>query len=186
MNENLFENNYLIWKLLASTNATLTTNEISLETGLESQAVRISLAKLSSEKLIEKIEKNSYKINKQLTALQWAKSVELGVDISLLEQYAQLKNSQEDSLLVTMDGTLEEHDNNVLKKKIQTRNDFIEGKAATEAAKTDLSKIVNDTENALKNIENKSDVVKEILMAANDEAKSALQTLVTNYIKRRS
>lgn len=186
MSEYINENNYLIWDLLASNNSLMSINKISEETGIEPQYVRISLAKLCGENLLQKIEKNTYKINKILTALQWAKAVELGVDIELLEKYAKLETNQDEALLVTIDGTLEQHDQNIKEEKRKVRIHYLEGKAATEAAKTDLAKIVSDTEFAIKDAENLHESVKEILFAANDEAKSALQTLITNYVKRRN
>ena len=104
----------------------------------------------------------------------------------MLEKYAKLETNQDEALLVTIDGTLEQHDQNTKEEKRKVRIHYLEGKAATEAAKTDLAKIVSDTELAIKDAENLHDSVTEILFAANDEAKSALQTLITNYVKRRN
>lgn len=122
MSEYINENNYLIWDLLASNNSLMSINKISEETGIEPQYVRISLAKLCGENLLQKIEKNTYKINKILTALQWAKAVELGVDIELLEKYMQNQKQIKMKLCCVIDGTLEQHDQNTKRRKKESKN----------------------------------------------------------------
>ena len=74
MSEYINENNYLIWDLLASNNSLMSINKISEETGIEPQYVRISLVKLCGENLLQKIEKNTYKINKIIYTIRLSSS----------------------------------------------------------------------------------------------------------------
>lgn len=190
MNDNIDwnENNHFVWELLAKNNGYLPVVEISSQLGLEDHEARISISKLLKYNIIERKSHNDkqvYKIMEVLEALQWAKAVELGIEIESLEKFAKLDTSKEEALKVTIDGSLEEHEENIQEEKRQKRHNYIEGKAATEAAKTDLAKIVSDTKNALdKKTNNK--FVNALLKTANEEAEHALQTLINSYIKQRS
>jgi len=190
MNDNIDwnENNHFVWELLAVKNDYLSIGDISKQLGLEDHESRISISKLLKYDIIEKKinnEKALYRIITVLKALQWARAVELGIDIESLEKFAKLDTSKEEALKVTMDGSLEEHEENIQKEKMQKRHNYLEGKAATEAAKTDLAKIVSDTKSAMDSKSNNK-FVNALLKTANEEAEHALQTLINSYIKQRS
>ena len=190
MEEDILINNNSIWENLASSNKAKNIELISKETGIDEQQIRISLSKLSTYKLINKQKENGvfiYSIEETLNAFSWAKAVELGIEIEQLEKYAKLM-CEEDSLEITLNGRFEEEEKKKEEEKIEKRNQYFYGKAATEAAKSDLAKLVKYKENAIEEYKKSKDFDKEVekfLILALESIQHAYDNLIKSYLKNK-
>jgi len=190
MEDDILINNNSIWENLASSDSSKNIEEISKDTGIDEQQIRISLSKLSTYKLIYKEKQNNvfyYKVENTLDAFSWAKAVEIGVEIETLEKYAKLV-CEEDSLEITTNGRFEEEEKKKEEEKIEKRNKFFYGKAATEAAKTDLAKLVKYKENAIEEYKKSDDFDEEVekfLLMALESIQYAYENLIKSYLKNK-
>lgn len=190
------EINGIVWKYLAENNEEVILGKISEDIGFSDEEIRKSVSALSGIGIVqkEKIEsKFTYKANLILTSLQWARAAEIGVPVEHLEKFAKLKNQNEDPLQVATNGTLEKHKEDEIKEKTQKRKDFIYGKAATEAAATDLSHILKNSADALKEwkmkerdreLTLKEKLVTTILEQAHNEMKRSYNVLINSLVRK--
>jgi len=190
------EINGIVWKYLAEIDQEVILGKISEDIGFSDEEIRKSVSALSGVGVVqkEKIEsKFTYKANLILTSLQWARAAEIGVPVEHLEKFAKLKNQNEDPLKVATNGILEEHKENEIKEKTQKRKDFIYGKAATEAAATDLSYILKNSADALKewkmkerdrDLTLKEKLVTTILEQAHNEMKRSYNVLINSLVRK--
>lgn len=186
------ENNGNVWELLVNSKRKLSMNEIVSELGIEDQDARICISKLINNKLALK-EKNRdgkffYSPITILDALHWAKAVEIGIPIEVLENLGQLDaGSMDDVLSISSDGTLEKHYEEIKENKIKERHNYLHGKAASEAAKTDLFRIVEDTKKAYEKAKlSGNEVMIVILYNVYIETENAYNTLINKYMKGRN
>lgn len=188
MEEELLINNSLIWDYLASSKEVKNLTEISNFVSLDIPEIKVSLSKLCNYGLInreKKNEENFYSIVYTLDAFSWAKAVELGVEIAQLEKHVKL-SSEEDSLEITLNGRFEEEENKKKEEQVKKRNKYFYGKAATEAAKSDLSKLVKSKENAIEEYRKSKNYDKEVeffLVLALESIQVAYDNLINSYFK---
>lgn len=190
------EINGIVWKYLAEKNQEVILGQISEDIGFSDEEIRKSVSALYSVGIVhkEKIEsKFNYKVNLILTSLQWARAAEIGVPVEHLEKFAKLKNQSEDPLKITTNGILEEHKENEIREKTQKRKDYIYGKAATEAAATDISYILKNSADALKEwkmkereheLTLKEKLVTTILEQTHNEMKRSYNVLINSLVRK--
>lgn len=190
------EVNGIVWKYLAEKDQEIILGQISEDIGFSDEEIRKSVSALSNIGIVkkEKVEtKFTYKANLVLSSLQWARAAEIGIPVEHLERFAKLKNESENPLLVATDGTLEKHKEDEIKEKTQRRKDYIYGKAATEAAATDLSHILKNSADALKEwkmkerdgeLTLKEKLVTTLLEQTHNEMKRSYNVLINSLVRK--
>lgn len=190
------EINGIVWKYLSEKDQEVILGQISEDIGFSDEEIRKSISALSSVGIVKKEKVDSkfnYRANLILTSLQWARAAEIGVPVEHLEKFAKLKNQNEDPLQIATNGTLEKYKEDEIKEKTQKRKDYIYGKAATEAAATDLSFILKNSADALKqwkikekggDLTLKEKLVTTILEQAHNEMKRSYNVLINSLVRK--
>jgi len=115
-----------------------------------------------------------------ITPLLFARAIEMGVPLSVLETTVELSIPvKKEAFKIASSGTLEKDHKKQRKVLEKKRNEHIRGRAATRAAATDLARLINDTSSALGD-----SVSSEIHLAIKKEAEKALETLIQALEKK--
>lgn len=191
------EINGIVWKYLAEIDDKVILGKISEDIGFSDEEIRKSISALSNIGVVSKEKmdgKFNYKVNLTLTSLQWARAAEIGIPVDHLENFAKLESSsKEDPLTVATNGTLEEYKENEIKEKTQKRKEYIYGKAATEVAATELTKILKNSADALREwklkekgqeLTIKEKLVTSILEQTHNEMKRSYNILINSLVRK--
>lgn len=139
------ENSSIIWEFIAS-NGPVGLNEISSNLGFELTELKKITFNLIKIKLVNKTSDNKYELNDIITPLDWVNAVDYGIDIASLEKYVKLDtNERKDAIRIASDGTFEKHKIEQDENKKKDFRNYLEGKAMTEAAATDLADRLDDS-----------------------------------------
>lgn len=179
-----------VWEFLAKKKTPLTVKQIADYSGQSNQSILGALGSLNQRNLVFLIDtKNQiYEANISLTALEWAKAIQIGVSLFSLEQYGVLKSNQKDFKKMIRSGELDnqiEEEYKIKKDQIETE---LKGRAASKAAVSEIAKVLSDTEEALK-IRGKTrklkygEKVDELLKLAKVQAEESLKALEDQLLK---
>lgn len=140
----------LVWEALAKTTAACSSLNIIDATGIDGGVVRRALAGLRENKLVDvhvdRAPLFSYTLVRELDALGWARAVDLGVPLSVLETHAKLASGvRDEALRLALAGRLDVLGEQARERKRAARTEVIEGKLASRIAATDLAQLVSDT-----------------------------------------
>lgn len=178
----------LVWDTLAQTNVFLTSKDVALKSGQPLSRVQSALSRLRQDDLVEqKIDANgisSYSVKLELSAIEWAQAVSLGVCLLSLERFASLQEKDFSSvLLVVTDGSLDKLQEQKRDEKKKSRDNILIGRAASQAAAINLQNVIKDTEDAFKEKSNASSEeehqVRAILKEAHESMEKAYNALIT-------
>jgi len=187
------ESHGTVWETLALRGEPLGIKELAPATGLDAVSLRRALGDLVRVGLLKVIEASSpaprFSAITQLDAIRWARAVELGVPLPVIERLGSLeKRGRAEALRAASDGTLDRmrtRERNTRRKK---REDLIRGRAASKAASTDLALLSKDLEVALRQspVQNGLDerAARFVLEQALGEAKQALSELTARLMKQ--
>lgn len=146
-----FEAAGLVWEALAKAPTAWSSTHVIDATGLDGGTVRRVLAALRENKLVEAdVSRGSalfaYTAVRELDALGWARAVEIGVPLSVLEAHAKLASGvRDEALRLALAGRLDTLSEQAHERKRQERDRAIEGRIASRVAATDLAQLVSDT-----------------------------------------
>jgi hypothetical protein len=187
------ESHGTVWETLALRADPLGIKELSSATGLDAVSLRRALGDLVRVGLLKVIEASSpaprFLAVTQLDAIRWARAVELGVPLPVIERLATLeKRGRAEALRAASDGTLDRmrtRERNTRRKK---REDLIRGRAASKAASTDLALLSKDLEVALRQTPVQTGLderaARFVLEQALGEARQALSELTNRLMKQ--
>ena len=113
-------------------------------------------------------------LKKNLSSMDWARAVEVGVSLSCLEKTSSLSvKEKREASTALVSGLIDEERSVREGEKLEARKKVVRGRAATRAAATDLAKIVEDAQKALAASSSPiSDVFRK-------EAQKALESLIS-------
>lgn len=142
----------VVWEALAKADRPQTAEGVVSATGLDAGDVRKALARLREGQLLESVANGSrfaYRIQNSLDAVRWARAVDFGVPIKVLERHARLPSAErEKALRVASEGKIELLERQRTARKRQERHRAIEERALARVANTDLARLVSDTKAA--------------------------------------
>lgn len=187
------ENSSIIWEFIAS-NGPVSLKKISSNIGFELTELKKVIFGLNKIKLIKKNDNNEYELNNIITPLDWVNAVDYGIDISSLEKYVKLDtNERNDAIRIASDGTFEKHKIEQDENKKKDFRNYLEGKAMTEAAATDLAERLDDSNKIveqwkLKEKSNRFSVQEKmtytLIVLTNKELQKTYDLLIDKLIKK--
>lgn len=182
----------VVWEALAKATDPYAVEHLVDDTGCSPTDVRKALARLREARLVAMATErpSTYYIIRELDALRWAKAVDMGVPLSVLERYGRLAPGvRTEALKLATSGELEVLDQQRIQIKRQHRERLLAGRAASRAAMTDLARLVEDTRSAVrvpeadgvsadsKAVQARRRAVESLLQQAVSEAERALKTM---------
>lgn len=187
------ENSSIVWEFIAS-NSPVSLEEINSTLGFELTELKKIIFNLNKIKLIKKTSDNDYELNDIITPLDWVNAVDYGIDITSLEKYVKLDtNERKDAIRIASDGTFEKHKTEQDENKRKDFRNYLEGKAMTEAAATDLAERLDDSNKILEEwkLKEKSNgfTVQEkmtyaLIILTNNELQKTYDLLIDKLIKK--
>lgn len=175
-----------LWETLSLEKDPVSAIELRKKTGLPLPQIYVGLRKFSEAGImtISDYSNNSWKNSKKLDAISYARAVEIGIPLIMLERTVGLTVSERKlAEKIASSGQIDEERNKRYDEKIKKRHTILRGRAASRAATTDLAKIVQDAQEALgvnTSLKNKPQNIKEEIQM---EAIKALEALV-NALER--
>jgi DNA-binding transcriptional regulator GbsR (MarR family) len=186
-----FEISGIIWEAMVVSEKPVSIKKIAEETGIDIIVLRKTIGNLLRNGLVSTenpTSNNPLFIGvKNLDAIRWARAVEMGIPLSLVEKYAVLeKKERAEALKAATDGTLEAIKNAQKQELAENRHRILKGRAASKAASTDLALLAKDLEEALKlapvdSIENRA--ARLVLEQAFKESQNALNELIQRLMR---
>lgn len=178
----------VVWDCLSQATSSLTSKEVALKAGQSLPNVQSALSRLRQDDIVHQLVNKEglpvYMVKLELSAIEWAQAVSLGVSIFSLEKHASLKDNVYSSVCeVVDDGSLEKFQNKKKEDKKRSRDVLLKGRAASQTAALDLEEIIKDTGNALssgrKGVKSEEDEqVLAILKEAQESAIKAYDSLI--------
>ncbi len=166
----------MVWESLCASPAT--PDELKTRTGLQQSLVSVTVGRLFSAGLLHKKEV-VYHIQSEMTPMLWAKAVELGIPLSVLEKTVPINiRSRRQAESHARSGTVDREVAAARKRKSKDRMLQIRGRAASEAAATDLAMIIHDTNVALAKSNS------PIALEMRNKAREALNLLIKEMERR--
>ena len=141
-----------VWECLAEASSPVSIADIHKKTGTPLSKILSSLRMLEEVELVkkEKSGDNEWSFVGPLSALDYARAVEVGVPLSCIEKTTGLSVQEKKKAEKAIhSGQIDKERISRQQKKIETRKNIIRGRAASRAAATDLARIVQDAQNAL-------------------------------------
>lgn len=172
-----------IWEFLSGKSEDVSSDDIRMETGIPLPQIYIVLNKMDQVDLLEKADKkqNAWKSKKRLDTILYARAVEIGIPLLSLENTIDLSlDDKKDAERIIYNGIIDKEKQERVENKIKHRQNVLRGRAASQAATTDLAKIIQDTQEALSKESNPSLVQYEILR----EAVKTLEILIDALEKK--
>lgn len=187
------ENSSIVWEFIAS-NGPVDLEKISISLGFENIELKKIIFNLNKIKLIKKLENNTYELNDVITTLDWVNAVDFGIEISSLEKYVKLDNEERNNAIkIASDGTFEKYLNNQDENKKKDYRIYLEGKAMTEAAATDLAERLDDSNEIVKEWSKKEKdnglnvqerMAYALIILTNNELQKTYDILIEKLIKK--
>ncbi len=178
------------WEFLAKKKIPLTVKQIADYSGQSNQSILGALGTLNQRNLVFLVDpKNQlYEANVSLTALEWAKAIQVGVSLFSLEQHCSLKSNQKDFKEMIRSGVLDNQIEEEYKVKKDKTEAELKGRAASKAAASEVAKFLTDAEEALKIREKirrlrHGEKVDELLRIAKSQAEESLRALENQLFK---
>ena len=172
-----------VWECLAEAGGPITAVSIHKKTGTSMGKILSALRILEEVDLARKQNKdenknenkneNEWSLSSSLSALDYARAVEVGVPLSCIEGTVGLSVQEKKKAEKAIhSGAIDKERLQRQQKKLETRKNVIRGRAATRAAATDLARIVQDAQSALAG---KPSAVNSVFCS---EAERALEALI--------
>lgn len=172
-----------IWETLSAEKNAVSADELRKKTGLGLSKIYASLKKMAEVDLLEVADANGnlWKSYGKLDALGYARAVEIGIPLLILEKTVGLSvNEHRQMEKIMSSGQVDDERDQRHAHKESKRKSILRGRAASRAATTDLAKIVQDAKDAYSVDDHGNKISQEIKA----EAMKALEALITALEKR--
>lgn len=147
-----FELTSIVWKTLAQESSPQSADALVRLTGADAAPVRATLAGLRQAGLLEVHDQpRVYTVRRHLDALAWARAVDLGVDINLLERYAEMESKDRRlAMQLAVEGEVERVKEAEAADRRHHRQEQRRDKVKSQLAATELGRLVADAMASLK------------------------------------
>lgn len=147
-----FELISIVWKTLAQESQPQSADTLARLTGTDAVPVRSTLASLRQAGLLEvQDQPRAYAVRRQLDAMAWARAVDLGVDINLLEQWAELESKDRRlAMKLAVEGEVDRVKEEEASHKRHQRHERRLVKVKSQLAASELGRLVADAMASLK------------------------------------
>lgn len=181
-----------LWELLLTQPGAKSADDLAKATGAEPAPVRTALARLRQAGLIaqEGDQPRTYVGRRSLDALAWARAVDLGININLLESLADYETKDRRlALQLATDGEVERIQAAEAKEKRDDRDARRRRKIKSQVAATELGQLVADAMESLRKQRQKKDLdpvsksALELLSQTIAEGQHALESLQRNMLR---
>lgn len=142
-----------IWEYLLACQGPQTADAIAKAVGADPAPVRSAVAQLRQGGLLTQVgdHPRQYVGRRTLDAVAWARAVDLGININLLEQLAEFDTRDRRlALQLASDGEIERIKENEVREKQASRQEHRLRKVKSQVAATELAKLVADAMKSLK------------------------------------
>lgn len=182
----------MVWEALIQLQGYRCIDDISNECGFDGAFIRKALFSLTGCGLVvrqKETEVFRYAAITELSSLSWAQAVGAGVDLEILELHAVLTRAgREEAVSMATNGFLDQLGEEERNKRREAREKLLTGRAASEAAATDLAKMVLDVNAAVSLVAESEDLrnssVYSILIEAHEQSSKAL-SILTQTLKKK-
>lgn len=181
-----------IWELLLNSKAPLNSDDIAASIGASPAPIRAALADLRQAALVALVSTSprTYEGRRSLDAMAWARAVDLGINIHLLEKLANLDTKDRRlALQLATEGEVERLRETEAADKRADRHERRLQKIKSQVAATELSQLVTDAKSSLmkerrkKTLDPLTQKALDLLEQTIAEGQHALDSLQRNLLR---